>query len=45
MEAAGKATRVMAEEARELGKRSVDVARGAISGMWKGAKEALKKEK
>ena len=43
--AAGKAAHVMAKETKELGKRSVDVARGAITGMWKGAKEALKKEK
>ena len=34
-----------AEEAKEPGKRSVTVARGAVSGMLKGAREALKKEK
>lgn len=43
--AAGKAAHVVADEAKELGKRSVDVAKGAASGMWKGAKDALKKEK
>ena len=42
---ADKLTRAMAEEAMKLGKRSVDVAKGAISGMWKGAKDALQKEK
>jgi ElaB/YqjD/DUF883 family membrane-anchored ribosome-binding protein len=42
-EAAGKVTRVMAEEAMEIGKRSAEVAKGAISGMWKGAKDALQK--
>jgi hypothetical protein len=41
----GKATHIMAEEAKELGKRSMAVAKGAISGMWKGAKDAIKKEK
>ena len=44
-EAVSKAAHIMAEEAKELGKRSVAVAKGAISGMWKGAKEAVKKEK
>ena len=44
-EAVGKAAHIMADEAKELGKRSVAVAKGAISGMWKGAKEALKKDK
>jgi len=43
-EAIGKAAHIMAEEAKELGKRSVAVAKGAISGMWKGAKEALEKK-
>ncbi len=38
-----KAADVMAKEARELGKRSVAVARGAISGLLKGVKDALKK--
>jgi hypothetical protein len=42
---ADKLARAMADEAMELGKRSVDVAKGAISGMWKGAKDALQKEK
>ena len=42
-EAAGKAAHVMAEEAKEFGKRSVDVAKGSISDLWKGAKDALKK--
>ncbi len=45
VEAAGKAADVLAEEAKELGKRSIAVARGAISGLFKGAKDALKKEK
>ena len=31
--AAGKAAHVMAEEAKELGKKSVDIARGAVSGI------------
>jgi phage-related protein len=44
-EAVGKAAHIMAEEAKELGKRSVAVAKGAITGMWKGAKDAIKKEK
>jgi len=44
-ELAGKAAHVVAEEAREFGKRAADAAKGAISGMWKGAKEAIKKEK
>ncbi len=43
-QAAGKAAHVVAEEAKELGKKSLTVAKGAISGMWKGAKDALKKE-
>ncbi len=42
-EAAGKVTRVVAEEAMEIGKRSAEVAKGAISGMLKGAKDALQK--
>lgn len=41
--AAGKAAHIVADEAKELGQRSVDVAKGAVSGMWKGAKDALKK--
>jgi phage-related tail protein len=41
----GKAARATAEEAKELSKRSFDIAKGALSGMWKGAKEALKKGK
>ncbi|MBC2703615.1 DUF6781 family protein [Desulfobacula sp.] len=43
--ATAKAAHAVADEARELGKRSVDIAKGAVSGMWKGAKDALKKEK
>jgi hypothetical protein len=42
---ADKLARAMADETMALGKRSVDVARGALSGMWKGAKDALKKDK
>jgi len=44
-ELAGKAAHVVAEEAREFGKRVADVAKGGISGLWKGRKEAVKKEK
>jgi hypothetical protein len=43
--ATARAAHAVADEAKELGKRSVDIARGAVSGMWKGAKDALKKEK
>jgi hypothetical protein len=43
VETADKWSRVMAEEAMELGKRSVDVAKGAVSGMWKGTREAIQK--
>ena len=43
--ATSKAAHAVADEAKELGKRSVDIAKGAVSGMWKGAKDALKKEK
>jgi hypothetical protein len=43
-EAVGKAAHIMAEETKELGERSVAVAKGAISGMWKGAKDALEKK-
>jgi len=43
-EAVGKAADVMAEEAKQLGKKSLALAKGAMSGMLKGAKEALKKE-
>ena len=42
-EAADKAARIMADEARELGKRSVAVAREGLSGMLKGRKDASKK--
>jgi len=45
VEAAGKVTSVIAEEALELGKRSVDIATGAISGMLQGAKDAFDKGK
>jgi hypothetical protein len=34
-----------AEEAKELSKRALEVGKGALSGMWKGAKEALKKDR
>ena len=44
-EVVDKAAHVMAGEAKKLGKKSVIVARGAIFGMWKGAKDAIKKEK
>jgi len=42
-EVTGKAVRAVAEETKELGKRSLNVAKGALSGMWKGAKDGLKK--
>lgn len=45
IETADKWSRVVAEEAMELGKRSLKVAKGAISGMWRGAKEAIQKGK
>ena len=45
IETADKWSQGMAEEAMELGKRSVDVAKGAVLGMWKGAKEAFQKDK
>ena len=45
VEAAGKVSSIIAEEAVELGKRSVDIAVGAISGMLQGAKDALNKGK
>ncbi|MCK4378688.1 MAG: hypothetical protein KAW01_05065, partial [Deltaproteobacteria bacterium] len=45
VEAAGKVTSIIAEEAMELGKRSVDIATGTISGMLQGAKDALHKGK
>ena len=40
---AGKAVQVVAEEAKELGKRALYAAKGALSGMWKGARDGLKK--
>ena len=42
---ADKLARALADDAMELGKRSVDVAKGAISGMWEGAQDALQKGK
>ncbi len=45
VEAAGKVTSIIAEEAKVLGKRSMDVATGAISGMLQGAKDAFDKGK
>ena len=42
---AGKAAHFVTEEARELGKLSLDVAKGGLSGLLKGAREALKKDK
>jgi len=44
-EAVGKAANIIAEDAKEFGKRAADVAKEGISGMWKGAKEAIKKDK
>ncbi len=44
-ETGGKVTHIMSDEAKELGKKSINVAKGSIKGMWKGAKEALKKDK
>lgn len=43
-EATGKAAHGVAEETAELGSRMLDVARGAISGVWKGAQKALHKD-
>ncbi len=45
VEAAGKVTSIIAEQAVELGKRSMDIATGAISGMLQGAKDAFHKGK
>ncbi|MGD9039165.1 MAG: hypothetical protein PVH82_05990 [Desulfobacteraceae bacterium] len=42
-QATGKAVQGLAEEAKELGKRSMYIAKGAISGLLKGAKDGLKK--
>jgi hypothetical protein len=42
-EAAGKATGAITEEAKELGKRSVSVAKTAIAGMSQGTRDAFKK--
>ena len=44
-ETAYKWSGIMAEEITELGKRSLDVAKGTLSGMSKGAKEAIQKGK
>lgn len=44
-ETAGKAAHAIAEDAGKFGKRPVDFARGAISGMWEGAKEVIGKTK
>lgn len=43
--AVGKAANIIAEDAKEFGKRAADVAKEGISGLWKGRKEAAKKEK
>ena len=43
--AAGKAAHFVTEEVRELGKLSLDVAKGGLSGLFKGARDALKKDK
>ncbi len=43
-EAAGRAAHAMAEEAGELGKKAADAAKQGISGLWKGAKDALEKK-
>jgi len=45
VKATSKAAHAVADEAKELGRRSVGIAKGAVSGMWKGAKDALKKDK
>ena len=42
---AGKVTRVIAEEVKGFGRKSLDVAKGAGSGLWKGVKDALQKDK
>jgi len=44
-EASGKAAQTLAEEAKELGERMLAIAKGAATGMWEGAKEALHEEK
>ena len=43
MSGAGKAVQAVAEEAKDLGKRALYAAKGALSGMWKGARDGLKK--
>ncbi|MEA1968378.1 MAG: DUF6781 family protein [Thermodesulfobacteriota bacterium] len=44
VKSAGKVTSSMAEEAMVLGKKSMNLAKGAISGMLKGAKDGLQKK-
>jgi len=38
-----KAARIVTNEAKEIGKKSISIAKGSITGMWKGAREALEK--
>ena len=40
-----KAARIVTGEVKEIGKKSINIAKGSITGMWKGAKEALEKDK
>ena len=40
-----KAARMVTGEVKEMGKKSIHIAKGSITGMWKGAKEALEKDK
>ena len=39
-----KAARMVTGEVKEIGKKSIHIAKGSITGMWKGAKEALEKD-
>ena len=44
-EVSGKAAHALSEETKELGERMLTVAKGAATGMWKGARTAFKKDK
>ncbi len=39
-----KAARIVTGEVKQIGKKSINIAKGSITGMWKGAKEALEKD-
>jgi hypothetical protein len=45
VKAAGKMTNLMTKEVKGFGKKSLNVAKGAGSGLWKGVKDALQKDK